>query len=462
MPKLAPAAATLSFEGLPYVHPNAAGLDIGVDEIYVCVPADRDPHPVRAFATFTADLHALADWLEQCGIDTVAMESTGIYWLPIYEILEARGMRMCLVNPQQSKIPRGRKSDWKDCQWLQRLHTFGLLNASFRPDAELAVLRTYLRHRAELIQHRAPHINHIQKALHQMNIQLDRVVTDITGTTGMAIIRAIVAGERDPLTLAQLRNAACRSGEEKFVQALQGTWRAEYLFVISQALALYDFYTQQIAACDTEIERFYLTVASRWTPPNEVALPTLPAAKPNSKSKNKPPDSTRTELFRIVGVDLVAVTGLSAALVQTIVSEIGTDMSKFPSAKAFGSWLGVAPHNDISGGRVLRSRTRKVVNRAAQAFRLAAQSVARTDSAFGAYFRRMRAKLGPQQAIVATAYKIARTVYAMLKNRTAFQDIGATEYEGRQREHELKALRRKAAKFGLDLTPKATTEPVPS
>ena len=260
-------------------------MDIGVDEISVCVPSNRDPHPVRAFATFTANLHALADWLEQCGSDTVAMESTGISWLPIYEILEARGMRMCLVNPQQSKIPPGRKSDWKDCQWLQRLHTFGLLNASFRPDAELAVLRSYLRHRAELIQHRAPHSNHIQKALHQMNLQLDRVVSDITGTTGMASIRAIVAGERDPLTLAQLRNAACRSGEQKFVLALQATWRAEYLFVISQALAVYDFYTQQIAACDAEIERFYATVTSRWTVPDSEALRQLPPAKPNSKSK---------------------------------------------------------------------------------------------------------------------------------------------------------------------------------
>jgi len=249
-------APQMPIDMLPCVHPNAAGLDIGADEIYACVPSDRDVHPVRVFATFTADLHLLADWLLACGIDTVAMESTGIYWLAIYEILEARGIRVFLVNARQIKIPPGRKSDWKDCQWIQRLHMLGLLHSSFRPDPEMALLRAYLRHRAELIQHRAPHILHLQKALHQMNIQLDRVLSDITGTTGMAILRAIVAGERDPVILAQLRNPACRSSEEKLAKAMEGTWQAPYLFVLKQALELYDFYTHQLAACDAEIERY--------------------------------------------------------------------------------------------------------------------------------------------------------------------------------------------------------------
>jgi transposase len=460
MPPRAVPATTAHIDALPCIHPNAAGLDIGADQIYACVPSDRDARPVRAFATFTADLHALADWLEACGIDTVAMESTGIYWLAIYEILQARGIQVFLVNARQIKLPPGRKSDWKDCQWIQRLHMLGLLHASFRPDAEMALLRAYLRHRAELIQHRAPHILHLQKALHQMNIQLDRVLADVTGTTGMAILRAIVAGERDPLALAQLRNPGCKSSEEKLAKAMEGTWQAPYLFVLKQALELYDFYTQQLAACDAEIECYYGAMKPRFE--TELDPTALPGAKPGSKSKNKPSFNARAELARVVGIDLVAVTGLSASSVQTIISEIGTDMSKFPTAKHFGSWLGLAPHNDISGGKVLRSRTRKVVNRAAQAFRQAAQCVGRSDTALGAYYRRMRARLGPQQATVATAYKIARIVYTMLKERKPFQEMSADAYDQQYRERELKYLQRKAAKLGFDLAPKVLTEPVPS
>ena len=453
-------SAVNTIDALPCVNPNAAGLDIGADQIYACVPSDRDPQPVRAFATFTADLHSLADWLVSCRIDTVAMESTGIYWLAIYEILEARGIRVFLVNARQIKIPHGQKSDWKDCQWIQRLHMLGILRASFRPDAEMALLRAYLRHRAELIQHRAPHILHMQKALHQMNIQLDRVLSDITGTTGMAIVRAIVAGEREALVLAQLRNGGCKSSEEKLVKAMQGTWQQPYLFVMGQALELYDFYTAQLNACDQEIERYYAAMKPRFE--SEIEPASLRSAKRGSKSKNKPNFNARAELARVVGIDLVAVSGLSASSVQTIISEIGTDMSRFPTAKQFGSWLGLAPHNDISGGRVLRSRTRKVVNRAAQAFRQAAQCVARSETALGAYYRRMRARLGPQQATVATAYKIARIVYTMLKEHRPFEAASAEAYDEQYRERELKYLQRKAAKLGFELAPKVQAEPVPS
>jgi transposase len=404
MPSHLGAATAPHSDALPCVHPNAAGLDIGADEIFACVPSDRDPGPVRAFATFTVDLHTLADWLVACDIDTLAMESTGIYWLAIYEILEARGIQVFLVNAQQITIPPGRKSDWKDCQWIQRLHMLGLLQASFRPDAEMALLRAEQRHRAVLIQHRAPHILHLQKALHQMNIQLDRVLAAITGMTGMAILRAIVAGERNPLILAQLRNPACQSSEEKIAKALEGTWQLAYLFVLKQALELYGFYTQQLNRCDVEIEHYYGALKPRFE--SEFDPTILPAAKPGSKSKNKPNFNARAELARVVGIDLVAVTRLSAASVQTIIAEIGTDMTKFPTVKHFGSWLGLALHNDISGGKVLRSRTRKVVNRAGQAFRQAAQCVGRSDTALGASYRRMRARVGPQQATVATAYKI--------------------------------------------------------
>jgi hypothetical protein len=276
---------------------------------------------------------------------------------------------MCLVNPQQSKIPRGRKSDWQDCQWLQRLHALGLLHASFHPDADMAVLRAEMRHRAGLIEHRAPHILPMQKALHQMNIQLDRVLSHSTGTTGMAIIRAILEGERDLLTLAQLRNPACKSPEEQFAKAMHGTWRAEHLFACKQSLELYDFYTQQLASCDAEIERFVATLAPQATPPPAPPVDgPLPPAKRGSKSKHKPAETTRDELLRIVGVDLVAVPGINTSLAQTILSEVGLDMTKFPSAKHCGVWLGIVPHSAMSGGKMLRSRTRKVVNRAAQCF----------------------------------------------------------------------------------------------
>jgi transposase len=310
-----------------------------------------------------------------------------------------------------------------------------------------------VRHRAELIQHRAPHILHMQKALTQMNLQLERVLTDIMGTTGQAIVRAIVAGERDPVVLAQLRNPACKASSETIAKALTGSWQDEQLFVLKQALALYDAYSEQVLACDGEIERVMQAMESRGEP--DAPLPNLPRAKPHSKSKNQPSFNARAQLARIVGVDLVAVTGLSAATVQTIISEIGTDVSRFPSAKHFCSWLGLAPHNDISGGKVLRSRTRKVVNRATLAFRQAAQSVARSDSAYGAFFRAMRARKGPQQATVATAHKLARTVYHLLKYREDFRPEAAAAYDEARREREIRQVRKRAERLGFTLAPRA-------
>lgn len=444
-------------EQLGIVHPSAAGLDISADEIVAAVPPDRDPQPVRAFRTFTVDLVRLADWLVHCGIETIALESTGIYWVPIFELLEARGIQVQVVNARHVKTVPGRKSDWNDAQWLQQLHTLGLLRGSFRPDAEMCVLRSYLRHRAELIQHRAPHILHMQKAMLQMNLHLTQVLTDVTGTTGLAIIRAIVAGERDPVRLAQLRNGNCKSSEDQIAKALTGTWRPEHLFVLQQSLALFDYYTTLIAACDAQIKQQFAVMKPRFEAP-EPSTP-LGARKPKSKSKNKPNFNARAELHRVVGLDLTKVTGLSSSLVLTIISEIGTDMTKWPTVKHFCSWLGLAPRNDISGGKVLRSRTLKNVNRATQAFRQAAQSVARSDSVFGAYFRRMRAKLGPQQATVATAHKIARVVYHLLKQHEVFEATTALEYDRQCRERELKDLQRKAAKLGFALAPNAQPTP---
>jgi transposase len=435
---------------MPVINPSAAGLDIGSEEIWACVPASRAEQPVRQFGTYTPDLQALADWLQSCGIETVAMESTGVYWIPIYEILEARGVEVYLVNARHLKHVPGRKSDWQDCQWIQRLHSLGLLNGSFRPEGEMCALRAYRRHRATLIEHRAAHIQHMQKALHEMNVQLTQALSDITGVTGLAIIRAIVAGERDPLLLAQLRNPCCAKPEAELVKALTGNYRAEHVFALKQALALYDAYTEQIRECDREIERQYSALKPAH---DDDDLPPLDTSdKKNTHSKNGPPYDARTLLYHLLGVDLVAINGLNASTVEDIISEIGTNIECWPTDKHFCSWLGLAPHNDISGGKVLRSHVLKTHNRAGQAFRMAAQSVGRTQTALGAYFRRMRARCGPQKAIVATAHKLARIFYFMLKHRTPFHDIGADEYNQRQREREIARLQKKAAKLGFTLT----------
>lgn len=347
----AAAAEVRPFAGLTQLQPHAAGADIGAHEIMVCVPGPDNTQLVRAFGTYTADLESLAAWLTEHAVETIAMESTGIYWIPLFEVLEQHGFICCLINPAAAKRMPGRKSDVTDAQWLQTLHSYGLLTSSFRPEADLIALRTLLRHRAQLIRHRSPHILHMQKALLQMNLQLSQVLSDVTGKTGLKIIRAIVAGERDPHTLAALRSPHCHKPQAEIALALTGTWRAEHLFVLSQALALFDFYTAQITACDAEIERTYATVRPDWGAPEaDAALPTAPH-EPHSHSKNQPQDvQVRQHLFRLTGVDLLVVPGLSASGAQTLVAEVGSELTAFPSAKHFCSWLGLAPHNDISGG----------------------------------------------------------------------------------------------------------------
>jgi transposase len=401
------ASKAKQIEQVAIVHPNAGGLDIGAREIWVSAPPGMDGiEQVRCYGTFTPDLHRLADWLVENGVATVAMESTGVYWIPIFEILEARGVTVYLVNARHAKNVPGRKSDYRACQWLRKLHAMGLLNASFRPDAEMCQLRTYLRHRAQLIEHRSPHILHMQKALQQMNIQIAQVLSDITGETGIAILRAIVAGERNGVKLAQLRNPHCKSPEETIAKALTGDWKDEQVFVLKQSLEFFDFYTTQLLACDAKVQELFATMKPRWdsdTQPQPI--------KRKRRSKNAAAFDGQAQILRLTGVDLAAVSGLNATSAQTILSEIGTDMSRWPTLKHFASWLGLAPHNDISGGRVLRSCTLPTNNRAGQAFRQAAASVARSSSAFGAYYRRKKAQGGPLFAQVATAHKIARTVY---------------------------------------------------
>jgi transposase len=435
-------------DSLPVLRPQAAGLDIGRDEIWVAVPEECTDEAVRCFATYTPDLHALADWLAGCGIKTVAMESTGVYWIPIHEILEARGFEVYLVNARHIKGVPGRKSDVQDCRWIQRLHSFGLLNGSFRPEAEMCTLRAYLRHRAQLVEHRAAHIQHMQKALQQMNVQLAQVVSDITGVTGMGIIRAIVRGERDPQELARYRTQGCARTQSEIAKALTGHYQEEHVFVLKQALELYDFYTQQMRECDEQIERRFAALK----PIHEDDLPPLDRSdKHDSHSKNGPAYDARGMLYQLLGVDLGAIPGLNGSTLQVILSETGTDMSRFRTDKHFCSWLGLAPHNDISGGKVLRSRVPKTHNRAGQAFRLAAQSVSRGNSAYGAFLRRMRAKHGPKKAVVATAHKIARTFYYMLKYRIPYEHTDAETYDQRARDRQIVHLRRKAAQFGLSL-----------
>jgi len=443
------------FAGMSQVNPHAAGVDIGAHEIMVCVPGDNNTQLVRAFGNYTVDLQAIEAWLQEQCVKTVAMESTGVYWIPLFETLEKSGFHCLLISSRSLRRVSGRKSDVIDCQWIQTLHSYGLLESSFRPEAELVVLRTLLRHRAQLLEHRSPHVLHMQKALLQMNIQLSQALSDVTGETGQGIIRAIVGGERDPYKLAALRDYRCKKDEDEIAKALTGTWREEHLFVLKQSLEMYDFYTRQIKACDAEIECAYQQTGTQEDKDGgDDDLPPVPKHKRNSHSKNAPQGvQVRRHLKRICGVDVVAIHGFGESLAQEVVMETGTDMSKFPTDKHFCSWLGLAPKNEISGGKVIRSGTLKTRNRAGQAFRRAAASVMRSECMFGVSYRRMKARLGPAQAAVATAHKIARVYYQMLKYKMEYEPLSAQEYEQKYYEQQVKYVKRKAAKLGFQLAP---------
>jgi transposase len=422
-------------------------LDSGSEEIRACVPEDRDAEPVRSFGTFTPDLYALADWMAACRMETVAMESTGVYGIPVYEMLEARGFRVHLVHARHLKHAPGRKSDGKDCQWIQYWHMCGLPSGSFHPEAEMCAVRAYWRHRAALLEDRAAHLQPRQKARHQMNIQLTQVLTDITGATGLATI-AIVAGERDPAHLARFRAPRGASSTEEIAKALTGPDQPERVFAVEQALALYDVYTEQVRECDAEIARRLQAIK----PVGPDELPPLNRANTHrTHNKNAPDYGARGLLYQLTGVDLVAIPGLNASTVQTILSEIRLDPRKRPNAKAFCSWRGLAPHHELSGGKILRRSTLQTRHRAGQAFRLAAQAVSRSHNGLGAYDRRMRARQGPKAAIVATAHTIARIVYHLLTPRTPFRDLSAEDDAQRARERDLANLRKRAAKLGLTL-----------
>ena len=445
---------------LSVVHPHAAGIDIGAAEHYVAVPADADPQPVRRFGACTADLETLADWLAACGVTTVVMESTGVFWIPLFELLESRGFAVRLVDARQRRrIPGRPKSDVHDCQWLQRLHSYGLLAAAFRPDEPVCVLRSYLRQRHLLVTYAAQHIQHLQKALTQMNIKLQHVVSDVTGVTGMAIIRAIVAGQRDPLSLAKLRDDRCGHSEAEIARALYGNWRAEHLFALKQALELYDFYHKQIAACDRQIEKQLRQFADQ---SGGQTLP--PKARRRRRGDNRPAFEVRGALYRMAGVDLTVIEGIEESTALVVLSEIGLDMSRWPTAKHFCSWLGLCPNHRLSGGKVLSRRTKPCANRAAAALRLAAFALHRSQSALGAFLRRLKARVGAPKAITATAHKLARLVYSLLKHGTAYVTQGMDEYERRYRERAVHNLSRRAKELGYELVQPAepAMEPIPT
>ena len=440
---------------LDQLNPNVAGIDCGASEHFVAVPPDRDATPVRAFQTFTGDLVRLAEWLTVCGVTSVAMEATGVYWIPIYEILEAHGIDVLLVNARHVKNVPGRKSDVSDAEWLRELHSVGLLRGSFRPPAAITALRSYLRHRQTVVESAGMYTQRMQKALVQMNLLLPRVVSDVTGVTGLRIVRDIVAGQRDPHALATHRDVRCRATAAEIVAALTGHYRPEHLFALQQNLELYDTCQAQLSACDRVIETHLqtLTVAI----PCPAPLPASP--RPPKRRANDPDFDLRTSLHQLTGgVDLTQIDGIGPYTALKLVAEIGTDMTRWPTEKHFTSWLTLAPHNRISGGRLLSSRTQPSANRAAAMLRMSAYTLGRSQTALGAFYRRLAARIGKPQAITATARKLAILVYRVLKGNLVYQDPGAAAYDLRQRTRTLRHLRQRAAALGFELVNRETGE----
>jgi transposase len=445
---------------LDCINPNVAGIDCGSAEHFVAVPPDRDLTPVQSFTTFTSDLLRLADWLTACRVKSVAMEATGVYWIPIYEILEARGFEVLLVNARHLKNVPGRKSDVSDCEWIRELHSVGLLRGSFRPTDAIVALRAYLRHRQTLIESAGTYIQRMQKALVQMNLQLPLVVSDITGVTGLRILRDIVAGHRDPQQLAEHRDHRCRASKTEIIAALTGHYRPEHLFVLQQNLELFDACQAQLAACDRAIDAHIQTLTAHAATP---ATP-LPAPRVTKKPRdNEPRFEIRTPLHQLTGgIDLTQIDGIAPYTALKLVSEIGTDMRRWATEKHFTSWLTLAPRNKISGGRLLSSRTQPSANRAAAILRMTAMSLGRTQTALGAFYRRLAARIAKPQAITATARKLAILVYRALKGELVYQDPGANTYDVQPRARVLRRLRQRAATLGFELVNRETGEVLPA
>ena len=454
-PPRRPAKPRTSPAVLEHLNPNAAGIDCGASEHVVAVPPDREGNPVRTFRTFTGELERLADWLQACRVTSVAMEATGVYWIPIFEILETRGLQVSLVNARHIKNVPGRKSDVSDSEWIRDLHIMGLLRGSFRPTDAIVVLRAYLRHRAGLVEGASAQVQRMQKALVQMNLQLPLVVTDITGRTGMRILRDIVAGQTDPVALARHRDRRCNATEAEIAAALTGHYRPEHLFSLQQHLQLYDLQQEQIAACDGAIERCLGELTS--------ALPTpaspLPPPRIRLTSRGNEPDfDARTPLHQLTGTDLSQIDGIGPYTALRLIAEIGTDMSRWPTEQHFTSWLTLAPRNKISGGRLLSSQTQPSANRAASLLRVAAMSLGRGQTALGAFYRRLAARVGKAKGITATARKLAILVYRALKGELVYHDPGATTYDAQHSAQLVRRLRSRASKLGFALVDLQTGE----
>jgi transposase len=435
------------------VHRDAAGIDIGSRSHFVAVPEDRDEAALREFPSFTSGLEQLADWLEKCRIKTVAMESTGVYWIPVYELLEERGFEVLLVCASHLRNVPGRKSDVLDSRWIQRLHSFGLLRASFRPTKDFVELRAYMRQRARLVIEAARNVQHMQKALLEMNLQLHHVISDITGETGMRIVRAIVAGQRDGDALARLRDPRCKEPLEVIAAALQGTYKDEHLFTLKQSLAAYDFHVKQLGECDAQIEAKLTELEAASVDPDKPVEP-LPAARRRTTRGHQPRFDARSPLHRICNnVDLTQIPGIAPATALNLVAEIGNDMSKWPTAKHFTSWLNLAPGTKITGSKSLSGKRGPSKNRAGLALRQAAVSVGKTKTALGGFFHRLAAHRGAIIAVVATARKLGALVYNALKFGQAYVEQGLADYEEQQAERKLRSLKNQAAARGYVLTP---------
>jgi transposase len=438
--------------GLEVLRPHAAGIDVGNADHYVAVPAGRDPQSVQTFGSFTADLHRLGRWLLACRIQTVVMQATGVYWIGLYQILQSYGFQVFVVNAKYTKTLPGRKTDVLECQWLQKLHTFGLLNNSFLPPEKIRVLRTYLRQRENLVAAAATCIQQMQKVLTEMNVQLANVISDLSGMTGMRILQAILDGQRDPQCLAALADPHVHASRKEIAQSLEGHWREDLLFVLQQVHDLYFTYLESITACDRRIEAHLKTLEAK------VDLATQPL--PDTSGKNRlprrkhiPQTNLQQELYRITGVDLTRIDGIQVQTAQVVISEVGLDMGRWPDEHCFASWLGLSPNHRITGGKVIQRGTKKVINRAATALRLAARTLHHSKSYLGAKYRRLRAKLGAPKAITAMAHQLARLIYRLLRFGTPYHDKGIEHYERKYRETQMKWLQKQAAQLQMQLIP---------
>lgn len=430
----------------PELNPNVAGIDIGSREHFVSVPEDRDSQPVRRFGCYTSDHLSLVSWLKACRITTVVMESTGVYWVPLCEMLEEYGFEAYLVDARHIRNVSGRKSDVQDCQWIRRLYSYGLLSSAFRPKPEITPMRVLWRSRGNLVQDCARQIQLMQKALEQMNVQLHKAVTDISGVTGFRIIRAMVAGSREPQELARLRDSGCKLSEAEFVEALNGNFRTEHVFCLKQALDAFDFFQGQIQQCDQALQARLASFPSKTSEDEK-----LVSKRSTKRRKNQPYFDLRSEQIRISGVDLTRIDGIDVLTAQTILSEIGVEVDRFPTEDNFASWLGLSPNNRITGGIVRSSRSRKVAHRVATALRLSAQALHHSKSALGACYRRLAARMEPPKALVAIARKLACLVYRMLKYGQAYVDRGEAAYLAAFEQQRIRQLRRQARRFGFEL-----------